>query len=281
MPTAAQRRQAQIQREHAAAIAAQRQRNTNATLAAGNSPFHPFKPYQAPNVPAGYYDPALDSQRQAATRGLDYTSQDIGEAGRRAAEDYGLPDANGAVKDYSTLATLGRGRTYENADYGHNVAMLTRQYQQLARQQSESARQHGITSGGLALLSAAKRQENQGITQGELDTAHTRALGGFDVQEHQATDLYNRGVADRSNTLGRARSEDVFYGKDVDAQKLYQAQQAGYEAPLRGEAGGIPRNEHIIASGAQTGTHTRTAVFGGYQYTYGPTGKIISKKRVR
>lgn len=270
MATAAQKRQAQIQREHAAAIAAQRQRNTNATLAAGNSPFHPFKPYQAPNVPAGYYDPALDSQRQAASRGLDYTEQDTATTGRRAQEDYTTGSAD-----------ITRNRGYETADYGHNVAMLTRQYQQLGRQQSESARQHGITSGGLALLSAAKRQENQGIAQGELDTAHTRAQTGFDVAQTGLDTSYNRGVADRGTAITRARAEDTFYGTDVNAQKLYQAQQAGYEAPLRGEAGGIPRNEHIIASGAQTGTHTRTAVFGGYQYTYGPTGKIISKKRVR
>jgi hypothetical protein len=131
------------------------------------------------------------------------------------------------------------------------------------------------------LLSAAKRQENQGLEQQVLDTAHTRAQTGFDLAQTGLETGYNRGVADRGTTLGRARSEDTFYGTDVNAQKLYQAQQAGYEAPVRGEPGGIRRNEHIIASGPQAGTHTRTTVVGGYQYTYGPTGAIISKKRVR
>lgn len=270
MATAAQRRQAELERQRAAQAAAQRQRQQVATLAAGHSPFGPFHPYQAPNVPAGYYDPALDAQRQAASRGLDYTSQDIGLAGSRAQQDYGTQTAD-----------ISRSRGYETADYQHNVDMLTRQFQQLGRQQGERARQYGVTSGGLALLSAAKRQENQGIAQGQLDTAHTRAQTGFDLAQTGLDTGYNRGVADRGTQLGRARSEDTFYGTDVNAQKLYQAQQLNYEAPTRGEPGGIPRNEQIIASGPTAGTHTRTAVVGGWQYTYGPTGAIISKKRVR
>lgn len=191
----------------------------------------PFKP---PPIPAGYYDPALDAQRQAATRGLDYGEQDIGLAGRRAQEDYGTQNTQ-----------LLHQKQYADQDYTHNVQMLTRQFAQLGRQQGEQARQYGVTSPGLALLSAAKRQENQGIAQGELDTTYLRRGRELaDAQTALDTD-YNRGVADRGTGLSRARSEDLFYGLDIGAQKNYQAQQAGYVAPTSGRIPAAPINPFL------------------------------------
>jgi hypothetical protein len=261
---------------------------------------HSFTPYQPPPIPSGYYDPALDAQRDAATRGLNNTQQDVGLAGRRAGEDYGL-DPSDPTYGYSAVGgieqgfarntqDLGTARANEGVDYGRSVEMLTRNYRQLGRQQGEQARKYGVTSGGVALLSAAKRSENQGLEQRDLDTTHQRAVQGFDTAGTrlgedrtnalgQALTGYNRGVADRGTSLGRARAEDTFYGTDVGAQKLYQAQQAGYEAPVRGEPGGIRRNEHIIGSGPSARLHTRTQQIGAYVYTYDQNGKIVGKKR--
>jgi hypothetical protein len=243
--TAAQRRQQEAQRAAAAAAAAQRLRNQNATLAAGHSPFRPFKPYQPPPLPTGTYDPALDAQRAAAARGYGDLQQDTALAGTRAAEDYGF--------------TVNQ--------YNQQVAALTKHYQDLGTAQDERANAYGVVPGGGALLqSAAKRQANQATDKIPLDTA----LG-------QATDAYQRGVTDRSNVLTRGGRENTFYGLDVGSEKAYQAGQAGYSAPLPGEPGGMPRNESVTAAGQ----HLRTAVVGVYRYTYGPTGKIVSKKRVR
>jgi hypothetical protein len=219
-------------------------------------------PYQPP-IPAGYYDPSLDAQRDAASRGLLNTEQDVGLAGRRAQEDLGFETGQINTGYQRGIQDTELDRSYVNADftqqhdwnqadYERNVGMLTRSTQQLGRQQAEQARKYGVTSGGIALLSAAKRAENeslerQGIdtgyqrAQSTLTTGHDRALAGLDTSQRRlgedrssqlgrAGSLYDRGVADRGTALSRARGEDLFYGLDVDALKRYQAKQAGWGA---------------------------------------------------
>jgi hypothetical protein len=60
-------------------------------VAAAQRPrFKPFKPYQAPPLPSGSYDPALDAQLGAANRGLGDTQADYATQAQRAQIDYGL-----------------------------------------------------------------------------------------------------------------------------------------------------------------------------------------------
>lgn len=255
-----------------------------------NNNVHSFTPYSPPPIPSGYYDPALDAQRDAASRGLVNNEQDIGLAGRRGAEDYGL-NASDPTYGYSAVGTIERNygrdtadlataRSNEGVDYGVNVAKLTRSYQQLGRQQGEQARKYGVTSGGIALLSAAKRAENQGLDQADLDTAHQRNITQFDTtgnrlgEDHglalgQARTTYDRGVADRGNALTRGRTEDQFYGLDIGQQKQYQAQQAGYIAPSG------PANEFTRPDG----TTVQTVRRGGNVYVYDQTGKLVQKRK--
>lgn len=239
-----------------------------------------FTPFSPPPIPAGYYDPNLDASRQAASRGLLNTQQDIGLAGRRATEDYGFQQADiGRTFDRGSQ-DIGTARTYSNEDYARNVQMLTRQYGQQARQQAEGARKYGVTSGGIALLSAAKRQENQALDQQTLDTGHNRDLAGFATAEtrlgeDKTTGLdraqvgYDRGVADRGTALGRAQGEDTFFGLDTDAQKQFQAQQAGYQAPTG------PSNEFTKPDG----TRYRVVLKDGYRYEYDQNGRVLNKRR--
>lgn len=136
-------------------------------------------------------------------------------------------------------------------DYDTNVAALTRNYGNLASRQTEQANAYGVISGGGALQSAAKRAANQKIDQTALDTT------------------YNRGVADAGTGLSRAQSEDTFYGQDVDAQKNFQAQQAGYTAPTG------PSNQFRRPDGTVVQEVRRN----GYVYVYDQTGKLVQKRR--
>jgi hypothetical protein len=180
-------------------------------------------------------------------------------------------------RDTADLATA---RSNEGVDYGRNVEALTRNYQQLGRQQGEQARKYGVTSGGIALLSAAKRAENQGLEQRDLDTAHQRNVTQFDTtgnrlgEDHglalgQARTTYDRGVADRGTGLSRARTEDQFYGLDVGQQKQFQAQQAGYVAPSG------PSNQFTRPDGKTVQTVRRN----GKVYVYDQTGKLVEKRK--
>lgn len=214
--------------------------------------------------PTGFYDPALDAQRGSASRGLGYLEQDTELAGARAAQDYtfgtedlrrGLDRTNFDLaqqrdRGYADLDTqLSRG----TQDYDRSITGLTRSYQQLGRRQAEGSRAAGVLSGGMALKAAAVRAQNQAIDRepldtsfrrmgedigrdrtrlGEdIDTAGGRAYQDWNIGTGRLGVDYNRGVTDRATTLGRAGDENTQFGLDLDAQRLFQATQAGWVPP--------------------------------------------------
>lgn len=235
-------------------------------VGAGLPPSRSFTPYRPPPLPTGTYDPALDAQRAASSRGLLDTTQDTGLAGTRAAEDYGIQ-----------LGQLQQQQGRVDADYASNVQALTRNYSNLATAQGERANQYGVVPGSGALLQAAqKRAANQQIAQTALDTAHTRATGDINTQIGSIGLTLDRGVTDRTTGLSRAGREDRTYGLDIESEKAFQAGQAGYAAPGRGEPGGLPANEFVDAAG----NHRRIIVSGGVRSVVRPDGSVISSAPV-
>lgn len=210
-----------------------------ATINHPNSPANPSQPPAAspppssppPPVvpPTGFYDPSLDAQLGQAQRGLRYLEQDTELAGSRAGQDltFGLEGLR-----------LGRDRGYEDID--RSVAVLTRNYGELQRQQAERARSMGVTSPGLALKAARIRAQNMAFDRAPLDTARTRLGQDFDVGSGRLGVEYGRGVTDRGTALQRGRDEAREFGLAIDAQRLYQAGQAGWVPPPapRGSGGG-------------------------------------------
>lgn len=260
---------------------------TNAAKAAGypgaSTRRNAFTPWKPPPIPSGYFDPALDDQRGAASRGLLYTEQDVGSQGRYATEDLGY-ERTGLQRTYDRSREQNAAAVGQvNEDYNTNVAALQRSFQQLGRGQGEQQRRYGVTAGGgVALLAANKRNENQAIEQKGLDTTKARSLNELERLDRfsredyvsggdRLTQLYDRGVAGRGDTLSRARSEDVFYGLGVDSQKQYQAQQALYDAPES------PASQRTTPGGRVV----QDVVRGGYVYTYDQSGKLINKKKAK
>jgi hypothetical protein len=250
--------------------------------------FPDFSPYQPPLPPSGSYDPSLDAQRAAAQRGLGDLRQDTALGNTRAAVDYGL-----GVEDYGRQygrgaadlnLALGRGES----DYSRNVGLLQRSYTQLARRQAEAGRAHGVLSGGLAARAAAIRAQNEAIDQQPLDTGISRLRQDTQTQLGRLgedRDLgiarlglgYDRGVTDRGTALTRAERENTQFGLDVGTQEAYQAGQAGWAPPGRGEAGGMPKNEFV----APDGSHYKVIVSNGWRYKVDQAGRVISKERRR
>jgi hypothetical protein len=228
-----------------------------------------FKPYN-PQVPPGYYDPALDYQKAAANRGYLQTQGDTTLANTRALEDYntGIGQLDLAERQYDET-------------YNRNVGLLTRRYENLGVAQGERQNAYGVVpGGGAALQSAAKRAANQAVEQGGLDLARSQFREGIEGpaghpelgQRGALSTAYGRGVDDRTLALTRAGKENAFYGQAIEKQKAYQNQQLAnpWVAPPK------PANERTLPGGQ----HVRTVTAGGYRYTYDKTGKIISKKRV-
>lgn len=123
-----------------------------------------FTPFTPPPIPSGYYDPSLDAQRDAASRGLLDTQQDVGTQERRLGEDYNT-----------------------------NVAALTKHYNDLGTAQGEQANAYGVVAGGGALLQAAKkRQANQQLDQTNLDATLNRNVAdlGNQLTRAQREDVF-------------------------------------------------------------------------------------------
>lgn len=123
-----------------------------------------FTPFAPPPIPSGYYDPNLDAQRDAASRGLLDTQEDVGTQERRGGEDYNT-----------------------------NVAALTKHYTDLGTAQGEQANAYGVVPGGGALLqAAAKRAANQATDQGNLDSTYNRSIAdlGNTLTRAQREDVF-------------------------------------------------------------------------------------------
>lgn len=196
--------------------------------------------------PSGFYDPALDAQGRAGSRGLAQLLQDLGKAGTRAEDQLGIDKGQiNQGADWS-LADLLTGKNREGEDYGTATKDLGTQYQRQGESQAGAAIQAGVaTEGGTLAAAAAKRAANQAHDQAGLDTQHARfgedyaTQAGPDgrintVRRQQLGDAdrqYGYGVVDRADTGQRATAENTFFGQDVNAQKLYQAGQQGWVAP--------------------------------------------------
>jgi hypothetical protein len=167
---------------------------------------------------------------------------------QRAAAQRGLGDLTQDVETAGTRA---------NVDYGRSTELLKQAYGRLGVRQEEQAATSGVIDGGALLQAAAKRAANESTEQTGLD------LG------------YQRGGIDRTTQLTRARRENTAFGLDTDAQIAFQASQAGYVPPGRGEPGGMPQAEHVTPGGRPY----RSIVKGGVEYKVGPTGVPFGRRR--
>lgn len=215
-------------------------------------------------VPAGMYDPSLDYQKQAATRGVQDLTADTALGNARLADDYTLGlGANREDTQYDlgqlgtsharTLADIATARGRANEDFTNSTNALARQYGILAGQQGEAANASGEAEGGAVLQGQQKRAANQAIDQAPITLGHNRTLADLAQSETRANEDYNtqvarenqlsgrqagqigltyqRGTEDSGTTLARAKRENTFYGQGINQQKIFQATQAGWVPP--------------------------------------------------
>lgn len=214
---------------------------------------HGFRPYSPPPVPTGSYDPTLDAQLGQSQRGLGDLRQDTETANTRDTVDYQA----------------------QQGDINRQIDQLHTGYEQLGGRQQEQANAAGLLRGGAMLQAAQKRAANEARDKVPMTEALQR-LALESAPPSADNPLGGRRFQDRTTALTRAEREGSQFGIDVNSQKLYQASQVGYVAPGRGDPGGMPRNEHVSA----TGMHTRDVRIGGTVYTYDEHGNIIGRRRV-
>jgi hypothetical protein len=170
--------------------------------------------------PPGWYDPALEAQRRAAQRGYGDLQRDTELAGARAGQDY----------------TFGREGLERNRDRGYEdvarqVALLTRNYQELGRTQAEGDARAGVINPAIAAKQMQIRAQNMAFDRQPLDMAQTRIGQDYSTGLGQLDVGYARGGTDRATGLARAGRENVQFGLDIGDQERYQAIQAGWAPP--------------------------------------------------
>lgn len=227
------------------------------------------KPALAPtSPPPGFYDPAIDAQVRASSRGLADLFADTSTARLRGANDHttarddifrqrdeGLADL---LSGYNRgLADSQLGETRLGEDHSTAVENLMRSYTRLGGQQAQLASMAGL-GGSAAAQSASKRSANEALDQAPIDTGYQRNLADLLTGRQRMTEDYGTNVtrttqaADRGagqldlgwgrqqedwqTQTDRAQRENTFFGQDANQQKWFQAKQAGYVAPSKPKA---------------------------------------------
>lgn len=224
---------------------------------------HPFTPFVQPaRPPAGLYDPGLDSQEAAATRGYQDLTADTGTANTRASDDFTLAQNRIQQQAGNSFSDLLTSRTRGLEDYNTQTGERSRQYANLGISQADAAGAAGLAGGGAGVQAALKRQANQGREQGFADqalqrfttdnsTARSRTQTAESNALADAALGYGRGAEDRGTALTRAGRENTLFGGDVAAQRFYQATGTGWEMPTKpsteGTQAGITYH-HVDAS---------------------------------
>jgi hypothetical protein len=175
----------------------------------------PWTPWQAPPIPAGRYDPALDAPARAAQRGYGDVAFDVSRQGSRDVVDYGLGredslrqqgrgyadldrsyacgnedlTTNYQRTDFGLGQQLTRGtedlttsRNRLGEDYSREIGMLQRAYQRLEGRQNQAFNASGLR-GGAQLTAAARRAENMAIDRQPLDTSYQRGTQDISTQQ--------------------------------------------------------------------------------------------------
>jgi hypothetical protein len=237
-----------------------------------------------PPPPTGSYDPALDAQRRAASRGLQDTEADTGIANTRDTVDYGLNRDDVLRAQTRGLEDLTTSRDRGYGDVDRQVAVLQRGYQTLAGNQRQQFQAHGLAYGGAALQAAAKRQANEAFDQQPLDVARARIGEDFTRQSARlgedaglqlgrlaldyappdaANPLGGRRFQDRTTALTRAQREDAAFGLDIGQEKVFQATQGGWVPP---EPPKRPRGRFPQGTRGRPGRRPNTMVGSGRLY---------------
>lgn len=277
--------------------------------------YDPALDYQLGAAQRGFQYAGQDAQRNQLRLSNDYgiNQADINRGFGRNTEDLNLQFRYGQ-EDLGTQSArgyqdLGTARTRGTEDYGRAVGQLTRNYDRLAGQQQEQqARAGGLLRSGAALQAAQKRSENMAWDRAPIDTNYNRFLAdntqsqtrlGEDVgragqRQNEALfigtaragedrDLalsrntlgYERGTQDINSGLWRAGVEQSNFGLGIEQQKQFQAAQANYIAPQRGEPGGPPSNEFQKPDG----TPYRVIIRGGQRIEVDRAGNPINKRK--
>jgi hypothetical protein len=244
----------------------------------GQAPQKPFTPWQLPtSPPPGSYDPALDAQLRAEQRGYGDLQAQNATNSLYSGQDYQTGQARENQSYANQMADIAQGRTRTNEDYGTATGNLVRSFQQLGQSQRGSINAAGL-GGGALRMALSRRNENQGIQQGALDTTHNRALEDYSTQTDRTYDAhrnnladlltnYTRGQGQQATQEGIAGRELGLSSNDIGAEKIYAATQAGYD-PLATR----PANEY-------TRRQVTYRKVGSQRYL--PSGKRVSLKTLQ
>lgn len=165
-------------------------------------------------APPGSYDPALDAQGRASGRGVEQLQQDVGLANQRGAEDRAT-----AVG----LAT--RNSERQQADFQTRLDDIFHSFAIQGRQQMQSANSAGVEHGGTLEAAAQVRQGNEQRAEAPIHTAQGREKEDLAARLMDINRTADRANQDRATKLSRGVLEGGIYKSDIEAEKLWQAQQ--------------------------------------------------------
>lgn len=196
-------------------------------------------PGTLPAPPPGTYDPVLDANVRAASRGIGDLKSDTLQNKTRLNDDLllGINDLN--INQQQGLEDIFKGGVRQNQDYKEQTGALNRNYLDLASQQQQQQRSAGADQSGAVAQAVAKRAINHALEQRPLDTALSRYKQDATTDVGRLKDEttrnrskltlnYQRGNTDLDTTLTRAVRENKAFGQDTTRSRYYQARESGW-----------------------------------------------------
>jgi hypothetical protein len=205
--------------------------------------------------PPGTYDPQLDASLRASERGLRDFIFDTRRTGGRSLEDYELAREDATInrgrgrEDLATaisrgaddyrlgkydieseygrsmedvtrnrdrgMADIGTARGDVRGDFDRQLAVLNRQYGNLALGQAQNIRQSGTALGGAGEQARAKRADNLAFDKAPLDTSLGRALRDLDLSQSRLGEDFTTSTGRLGENKYRA-----MYGLGQNATRL-------------------------------------------------------------
>lgn len=217
-----------------------------------------FTPTPAPLAPAGTYDPGLDAQRRAASRGLLYTQQDAERDNERASTAYTAGVEQSDTQRNWSLADLltGKNRTQADLTTGHDRGKvdlatalgrsredtgrlsedLNRGFKELGAGQTAKASSGAFVDTGSIQAAGGARKENQTREQGVIDQGQ---------QRFEQDNTLAGGRLDQDFGTGMSRSNEDFSSNTSRTNTQFDWQKAGlandYQYGVDDRASGLSR----------------------------------------
>ena len=194
---------------------------------------HVSAPWRQTPIPAGYYNPTLDTEVGESERGAADATQEALTALTRGNSDYTLSKGEFQRKQQEGDTEIGRTRSIDEQNTAQALRRLGLSYSRLGTSQEEQQNAAGVLTGGAALQAASKRAANQTEQEQPIKQTEQRSLEDLSTKQRQLDEGTSRSLGNLALHQGPVSNSVLRLIGELDnphARKQAQAELHNLEA---------------------------------------------------